>query len=405
MSNQNQQKIPEGWKEMKLGDIGKVSMCRRVFKKETFLSGPIPFYKISTFGGKADAFISKDIFENYKNKYPYPKKGDILISASGTIGRTVVFNGEKAYFQDSNIVWISNPEDKVLNIFLKYVYKKTKWVSTDGGVISRLYNSNLRSINLLLPPLSEQNRIVEVLETWDKYLEKLDQKIKVKKNIKKGLMQNLLTGKMRLGEFKKEWKKTTVKNIFEIKKGIGLSKEKLIEDGQNECILYGELYTKYNEIINKVIGKTNFYEGLKSKKGDILIPGSTTTCAFDLAIASAILKDNVFLGGDINVLRPKKLNISSEFYGYYLTHAQKKSLVRIGQGITIVHLYGKDIGKIIIDLPEEHEQNAIADILITADKEIETLEKQRQIIKNQKKYLLNNLITGQIRLPEFVNKN
>lgn len=96
----------------KLGDIGKISMCKRILKEQTSKKGDIPFYKISTFGGEADCFISKEIFEEYKEKYSYPRKGDILISAAGTIGRTVIYNGEDAFFQDSNIVWLDNDDKK-----------------------------------------------------------------------------------------------------------------------------------------------------------------------------------------------------------------------------------------------------------------------------------------------------
>lgn len=89
-----------------LGDIGKVCMCKRVLKEQTSPSEEIPFYKISTFGGKADTFISRKLYNEYKTKYSYPKKGDVLISAAGTIGKTVIYNGEDAFFQDSNIVWM-----------------------------------------------------------------------------------------------------------------------------------------------------------------------------------------------------------------------------------------------------------------------------------------------------------
>jgi len=103
-----------------LGNIGKVSMCKRIMKNETSSEGDIPFFKIGTFGKQADAFISRDTFEKYKSQYAYPNKGDILISAAGTVGRTVVFDGKPAYFQDSNIVWVSNDETQVLNEFLYY---------------------------------------------------------------------------------------------------------------------------------------------------------------------------------------------------------------------------------------------------------------------------------------------
>lgn len=396
MENKVQKNIPVGWQQVKIGDIGKVSMCKRIFKHETLPSGPVPFYKISTFGKVADSFISEEIFEKYKNKYPYPKKGEVLISASGTIGRIVVFDGEKSYFQDSNIVWISNSQDKVSNKFLRYVYLRTKWISTDGGIISRLYNENLRSIQFKLPPLSEQKRIVSVLESWDHAIEKLSNKIKIKKNVKKGLTQNLLTGKIRLDGFKDKWKQFQLSDICEIKKGQELSKEKLSDSGEYKCILYGELYTKYSESINEVISRTNFKEGFVSANGDILIPASTTTSAMDLAIAACLNEEGVLLGGDINILRAKK-KYDPRFLALYLTHVKKHNLARLAQGITIVHLYGKDFKKLNIEIPEAKEQSAIADILVTADKEIKALNKKLKILKDQKKYLLNNLITGTIR--------
>ena len=105
----------EGWDIKTLGEIGKVSMCKRILKKQTSPIGDIPFYKIGTFGKIPNAFISKEVYKEYLSKYSFPKKGDILLSASGTIGRRVIYDGKPAYFQDSNIVWIANNEEKVLN--------------------------------------------------------------------------------------------------------------------------------------------------------------------------------------------------------------------------------------------------------------------------------------------------
>lgn len=152
------------WKTM--GEIGKICMCKRVMKHETNTTGDIPFYKIGTFGKEADAYISNELYENYKTKFSFPQKGEILISASGTIGRTVIYNGEPAYFQDSNIVWISNDESIVTNKYLYYYYQIVEW-KTDGGTISRLYNDNLAKTKIPIPPIEEQNRIVEVLDKFD----------------------------------------------------------------------------------------------------------------------------------------------------------------------------------------------------------------------------------------------
>jgi type I restriction enzyme S subunit len=85
--------IPEDWKVNTLGEIGDVRMCKRVLKQQTRSNGDVPFYKIGTFGGVADAYINHSLFEEFKRKYSYPKKGDVLISAAGTIGSSVIFDG------------------------------------------------------------------------------------------------------------------------------------------------------------------------------------------------------------------------------------------------------------------------------------------------------------------------
>ena len=153
------------WK--KLGEVGKVSMCKRILKNQTSDDGEIPFYKIGTFGKVATSYISRELFEEYKLRFSYPKVGDILISASGTIGRTVVFNGEDSYFQDSNIVWLEHDESQVLNRYLYYFYQMNPWKVSDGGTISRLYNGNIEKTTIPVPSLEIQSRIVQVLDNFD----------------------------------------------------------------------------------------------------------------------------------------------------------------------------------------------------------------------------------------------
>ena len=143
-------------------------MCKRIMKSETSPDGDIPFYKIGTFGGEPNAYISKETFEKYKSLYSFPKKGDILISAAGTIGRTVVYDGEPAYYQDSNIVWIDNDETMVLNRYLYYVYQLSPWQISTGGTIARLYNDNIANAKINIPSIKEQERIVSILDRFDK---------------------------------------------------------------------------------------------------------------------------------------------------------------------------------------------------------------------------------------------
>ena len=97
----------------------------------------------------------------------YKQFDHILISAAGTIGRTVRYNGEKAYFQDSNIVWITNDESIVLNDYLYYLYQLQPWKVSAGGTIARLYNDNISSAEVDVPSIPEQKRIVDVLRYFD----------------------------------------------------------------------------------------------------------------------------------------------------------------------------------------------------------------------------------------------
>ena len=155
------------WEWKTLGEIGKVCMCKRILKNQTNNSSGIPFYKIGSFGGNADAYIDEETYLEYKHKYSYPNKGDILISAAGTIGKSVIFDGAPSYFQDSNIVWIANNESTVLNKYLYYYYQIVDWKVDDGGVIKRLYNDNLKATKIAFPPLAEQARIVSILDKFE----------------------------------------------------------------------------------------------------------------------------------------------------------------------------------------------------------------------------------------------
>ncbi|WRE64883.1 restriction endonuclease subunit S [Helicobacter pylori] len=187
----------QAWQKVKLGDIGKPCMCKRVMKHQTTRYGEIPFYKIGTFGNTADAFISKKLFLEYKTKYSFPKKGDILISASGTIGRAVIYDGKPAYFQDSNIVWIDNDETLVKNDFLFYVYSHVKW-NTEHTTILRLYNDNFKNTLIPLPPLNEQIAIANILSTLDHEIISLKNKKRQFENIKKALNHDLMSAKIRV---------------------------------------------------------------------------------------------------------------------------------------------------------------------------------------------------------------
>lgn len=190
----------EGWEEKTLGELGKVSMCKRILKKQTEPNGEIPFYKIGTFGKTPNAFITKKIYNEFRSKYSFPKKGNILISASGTIGRRVIYDGEPAYFQDSNIVWIDNNEQLVLNGYLYHFYSFCDWNPSKGATISRLYNDDLRRIKIAFPSISKQKELILTIDKLIFKTEKIEklynQKLTSLEELKKSILQKAFSGEL-----------------------------------------------------------------------------------------------------------------------------------------------------------------------------------------------------------------
>jgi len=200
-SNQIFSQAGEGWEETNIGEIGKVSMCKRILKHQTSQTGEIPFYKIGTFGKEPNAYINAETFNLFKEKYSYPKIGDILLSASGTIGRRVIFDGKPAYFQDSNIVWIDNNEEIILNKYLYHFYEFCDWNPSKGATIKRLYNDDLRRIKISYPTcLEKQKEIIEVIEILDNHIQSLltsyEEELKNLEELKKSILQKAFSGEL-----------------------------------------------------------------------------------------------------------------------------------------------------------------------------------------------------------------
>lgn len=203
-------------------------------------------------------------------------------------------------------------------------------------------------------------------------------------------MQQIFAQKLRFENYNEAIYKLS--DLYSSKKGTGLSKDKLDEEGLNKCILYGELYTTYNEIIQDVKSKTNSQEGILSKVGDILIPSSTTTKGIDLVTASVILEENVLLSGDITILRSKNENIiNNKFFAYYFTNNLVKDVSKLTQGSTIIHLYWKDFKKVKLALPPINEQNKCVDLFLKLDKKIDLINFQIQKMEEFKKGLLQQM--------------
>ena len=355
------------WEEKKLGEIGKVSMCKRIMKDQTSLSGDIPFYKIGTFGKKADAYISKEIYKEYKNKYSFPNKGDILLSASGTIGRTVIYNGEPAYFQDSNIVWIANNEKKVLNSFLFQLYKNIKW-TTENTTIARLYNDNLSNMCVYFPVLKEQEKIGNFLSSVDKKISIMEEKLNLFEEYKKGIMQKIFSQKLRFkNENGNDYPKWEEKKLNEVLK-IGNGKD----------------YKHLN------IGKIPVYGtgGVITKVDDFLYNGESVGIG-----RKGTINKPIFLTG-------KFWTVDTLFYTYEFKNSLPKFIYYVFNNIDwlsyneatgVPSLSKSTILKIVINLPCLEEQKKIADFLSSIDIKIEKISDELENLKEFKKGLLQKM--------------
>ncbi len=274
--------------------------------------------------------------------------------------------------------------------------KQAFFLSSDGVHIEKmLFKTNdWLKRKFLFPSLIEQKKIASFISFVDTKTEKLEDKKDLLINYKKGVTQNVFSQKIRFknenGENYPVWKRKKLEEVFKSARGKGLSKDKLNANGSHGCILYGELYTTYCEIISDIKSKTNSEEGELSKIGDLLIPSSTTTSGIDLANVTALNEENIKLGGDITVLRAVQ-KINNIFYAYYLTNHKKIELANFAQGSTIIHLYYNHFKKIIIDIPCLEEQEKIASFLSAIDRKIEVVNIKIDEMKVFKKGLLQQM--------------
>ncbi|CAM3371684.1 restriction endonuclease subunit S [Empedobacter stercoris] len=397
--------IPEDWEIKKLGNLGIFFKGKGVPKSEITNDGcncltyGDLYTKYNIVIKNVKSFITQEIAE-LSQEIVY---GDICFAASGEtledIGKSAVYlESTPGYAGGDIIVFRGNQNALTLAYFLNSDgIKSQMYKFGQGHSVVHIYKSQIENLKIPIPPIEEQNAIANCLSTWDEAIEKQQKLIEAKEIRHKALMQKLLSGKKRLPGFSDEWKEVKLGDLFEFKKGSGLSKDLLTESGQ-PCILYGELFTKYREVISEVLSFTESSTNVVSKAGDILLPGSTTTTGIDLAKASVILKSNVYLGGDINILRPKAI-LNSTFVSYLLNYEYKYEISAMAQGITIIHLYGKDLKHIKISIPATQEQDNIVEILEYSINEILIEKKKVDQLKEQKKALMQKLLTGKVRLP------
>ncbi|MFM2194833.1 MAG: hypothetical protein RL092_433 [Bacteroidota bacterium] len=381
--------IPKDWELRTLGEVGEVKMCRRIFNNETSSSGSVPFFKIGTFGKEPDAYISRDQYENYRKRFSFPRKGDILISAAGTIGRTIVYNGEDAYFQDSNIVWIENDFSLVSNEFLYHLYQVVKY-NTEGGTIQRLYNSILKAAKFACPPKCEQTAIATALSDMDTLISQTEKLIEKKKAIKQGVMQELLRPKddwvtKKLGE---------VANCFA--GGTPSTFKRDFWGGNIPWLPSGRVKNNIIKPIEDEITITDL--GLSSSAAKMIKPNSIL-----IAITGATCGNIGLLtysaAANQSVVAIEKNDEFDSVLMYYILLTMRDDILRLQTGSAQGGVNLKAVKALEVIIPEKiGEQNEISQILWDFDKEIESYNQKLTKLKLQKQGMMQALLTGKIRL-------
>lgn len=203
---------------------------------------------------------------------------------------------------------------------------------------------------------------------------------------------------LRFKEFSGEWESQPLSKLGTFFKGTGLSKADLSDEG-NPCVLYGELYTKYTEVIANVKSKTNVELGnaVIGKINDVLIPSSGET-AVDIATASCLQQDDVILGGDLNVFRSNQVN--GIFTSYQLNTSKKFEIAKLAQGASVVHVYNDQLKKLKLSVPTIEEQEKIASFFSLIDKKIELQTEKVEELKNYKKGIMQKIFSQELRFKD-----
>jgi len=367
-----QKNIPNGWQQVKLGDVSNIKMGQSPLSSAyNEIKKGLPLIQ-----GNNDIKNKKTVGNIWTNEITKTaEKGELILTVRAPVGAIGIAHDKICIGR--GVCAIESKYKPFIWHFLNYF--EYKWNTLEqGSTFTAVNSSDIKKIKLLLPSLSEQNRIVSVLETWDNVIENLNKKIEIKKQIKKGLMQDLLTGKNRLNGFRDKWEAEKLGNLI-------IKQEKTSR--QSSTSLDKGKYPFFN---NSSKGFDQYINDFDFD-GEMLIANTGGVAYFDYYVGKfAVMSDCLVF--------TTKQNCKFLFYNLKRLESLINHEGFTGSGIK--HLDKKFFSKLKIELPSTKEQNAIAEILTKADEEIIGLQKKLSIIKEQKKYLLNNLITGAIRTPE-----
>lgn len=348
--------------------------------------------------------IGKEDYDRIHQNYRL-ENGDVLISLVGTIGnvsRVRDYKGNYTFQRSVGIIRAN--EDFISNDFIYYFFLSNYGINKlrkyeNKGAQGGVYLGNLGSILVPFPVLEEQKEIITTIEKWDKYIELLDKKIEVKKNVEKYLCQQLLSRNIRLTGCHGDWEEFRIKELGDVVIG-NTPSTKYSEYYDSEV---GYPWVTPTDINNtSYIHKTEKFLTEKGLEKARVLPPNTllVTCIASIG-KNVILGETGSCNQQINAILPSP-RYDTLFLYYYLSYYAHRLKAYSGGG-TMQIVNKKDFSNFKVTIPSLPEQKAISSILTQSNKEIELLENKKTLIEQQRKYLINNLVTGNIRLPKFKN--
>lgn len=393
--------IPNGWEVKKLGEIGNFLKGKGI-KKDELCDNGLPCVTYGQIYTSYDFYTDKFTSFIPINLKPYTTEiyqNDILFTGSGEtkeeIGKSIAYIGKEYAYAGGDIIILR--QDKIISIFITYylnsIGRKQLNRLGQGDSVVHIYKSILESVKIPVPPLAEQEKIAEILSLWDKAIEHTKELIAYKEKQKKGLMQNLLTGKKRLHGWTDDWKNIELGEVL------------------TERNIYAEKNGKYHHVsLTKygIIQKNDKYDRdyLVTKQGkEYKITRKDDICYNNANLKFGVIcKNNYGVGifSPIYITFEVNSDYNTDFIAFVLTQQSFIDKIRRYEEGTVYErkaVKPKDflLGRILIPTLF-NEQKAIADILLKADKEIELLNKQLELYTEQKKGLMQNLLTGRVKV-------
>ena len=378
----------EDWEQRKLGELGTVQTCKRIFKEQTSEKGDIPFFKNGTIGLEPDSYISREMYEEFRRLYPYPEVGDTLISVVGSIGRTAEYTGKDEYFQDSNVVWLKT-DGSINKKFLKISYQVIKWL-IEGSTVKHLYNDNILRSEIVMPVSQiEQAKIAEFFEELDHLITLHQRKCEQTKTLKKYMLQKMFpqegqkVPEIRFEGFTGDWEQRKLGELVGIYDGVHQT-----PDYQDSGIMFLSVENIATLKSEKYISEEAFERDYKvyPEKGDILM-----TRIGDVGTTNVVeTAEKVAFYVSLALLKPNGID------SYFLSNAMKTNAFQKGLRertlvTAIPQKINKDeIGKIDIFITNnDEEQKKIGAYFSNLDHLITLHQRRHLYMKYTSKCMIN----------------